>query len=58
MVAEPGPDVQEDEARKRPGYSNSGAKPAYCAAKHINHSSDQRNEAAATNDAVVPRARR
>ena len=30
---------------------NSGAKPAYCAAKHIN------NEAAATNDAV-PRARR
>ena len=38
---------------------NSGAKPAYCAAKHINHSSDQRsNEAPATNDAVVPRARR
>ena len=30
---------------------NSGAKPAYCAAKHIN------NEAAATNDAVL-RARR
>ena len=39
--------------------NNSGAKPAYCAAKHINHSSDQRsNEAPATNDAVVPRARR
>ena len=38
---------------------NSGAKPAYCAAKHINHSSDQRsNEAPATNNAVVPRARR
>ena len=31
---------------------NSGAKPAYCAAKHIN------NEADATNNAVVPRARR
>ena len=31
---------------------NSGAKPDYCAVKHIN------NEAAATNNAVVPRARR